>query len=146
VPLDRTSITIVLDPELGWELRGLAETMPVHIVDSPTNRPAIESVWTDRRQKRAEGEVTVFRAVPGIRAEDHLAGILSGLLGDRASPPPAGERLRSVHVIGLPLTAAVEVVLHSFGLGSCRSTPAGFRAVVQYRRGDPSAEARKAGS
>jgi hypothetical protein len=139
--LDRTALAFVVDQEFGWELRSLAESMPVQIVDSPANRPAIESVWQERRTGGLDREVTVFRAVPGIAPEEHLIGLLRTLTraGSASEREPSPT---TIHVLGLPLTPAIDRRIAALSVGACRPTAGGFRIHLS----DPSAGADKAGS
>jgi hypothetical protein len=143
--LDRTSVAIILDPELGWDIRAFAEMMPVQVIDSPTNRPAIESIWNDRRTSRVEREVTVFRSVPGVSAEALLATILRSLLADLGDAAD-DQRLITVRILGVALTPATERALLPLGLRRCRPAPGGFDATVEPRGADPSARPLEGGS
>ena len=66
MPLDLTTIAIVLDPDFGARLHELAARMPVWVVDSPGNRSSIESEWTRRRRDGAERELSVLRTIEGV--------------------------------------------------------------------------------
>lgn len=114
--------------------------MPVHVIDSPANRPAIESIWNDRRIQRVEREVTVFRSVPGLAREEYLYAVLRSIAPAHASPSD-DRRPRTIDVLGLPLTPAIEAALRTLGFGQCRPTADGFRMAIH-----PSAGADKAGS
>ena len=138
--LDRTALAIVVDEEFGWALRSLAESMPVQIVDSPANRPAIESLWQDRRTRGVEVEVTIFRMVPGLSLEEHLSGLLRAM--GRAAPTDGGRRPAAIHVLGLRITPSIERLAAELGLGDCRETADGFTIGATH----PSAGAQKAGS
>src|SRR5687767_14270101 len=116
--LDHTSRAVVVDPDFGWGIRALAEMMPVHVVDSPANRPAIESIWDDRRRLRVERDVTVFRSVPGLAPEELLVTVLRSLRG--ALAPSDGQPTLTLRVVGVPLTPSTEAAMRALGLGPCR--------------------------
>ena len=70
------------------------------VVDSPENRPAIESLWTARRTRGATFDVTVFRLIPGLTREQHVEGVLRSVGKDVQSDdplPPIG----SIEVYGV---------------------------------------------
>ena len=101
-PLPRT-IAIVLDTEFASRLAVLAERAAVWIVDSPGNRPTIESLWTARRTAGAVCDVTVFRMIPGLTPEQHVDGVLRSA----TRPPEPDESLApvgSIEVYGADLS------------------------------------------
>ena len=125
--LDLTTVAIVLDPDYGARLFALAERHPVWIVDSSANRPAIEAVWTQRRQERAERELNVFRAIEGLTAEDHVVALLRSVdaaHGPAAQDPPFGLLL----VEGATLSDALNAALLARGASRTERTATGFRA------------------
>src|SRR5688572_15915747 len=79
------TIAIVLDEAFSSRLASLAESASVWVVDSPANRPAIESLWTARRTRGAAYDVTVFRTIPGLSAEDHVDGVVRSVERHRSS-------------------------------------------------------------
>ena len=108
--IDLTSVAIVLDPEFGAELHALAARMPVWIVDSPGNRGAIEAEWTRRRRDGVVRELSVFRAIDGLSASEHLAALLRTIdaaHGPSAQDPPF--RTLLVHGASADETAALAV-------------------------------------
>jgi hypothetical protein len=127
VALDAATIAIVLDPDYAEELSLLARRVPVWVIDSPKNRPAIEALWTARRRDRTDCEVAVFREVPGLSHAAHLARII-GSAGRQLDPERP--RLQSVEVLGLAPTSEIETELRGLGFGVIRTTPDGFRATA----------------
>ena len=128
MPLDYTTVAIVLDPEYAAGLHVLARRAPLWVIDSALNRPVIEQLWTTRRRERTDWEITVFREVPGLSPEAHLAGVLKSV-EDQLHLDPDQPRHSAVEVIGLGVSADVPDVLRERGFGPARATADGFRAV-----------------
>ena len=125
------TVAVVLDPEFGARLSSLAQRVAVWIVDSDVNRPAIEALWTARRREQAVYDVTVFRSIPGLSLEDHLAGVLRSIetetdIDDEAPPP-----LEWVEVYGIAPSGSVESLLRARGFGGSAPLSDGFRARVR---------------
>ena len=125
-PLSRT-IAIVLDTAFAGRLASVAERAAVWIADSPENRPAIESVWTARRTRGATYDVTVFRMIPGLSAEEHVDSVLRSA-GKHAesgdSPGPVG----SIEVYGTELTDAMRGIFARHDYSRFDPLDDGFRA------------------
>jgi len=133
MPLDLTTIAIVLDPEFAEQLPSLAGRVPVWVIDSKRNRPVIEALWTGRRRDRTECEVAIFREIPGLSPEAHLARIMkSAEIQQQLDPenPP----FRAVEVFGLAPSAEIETSLGELGFGGLRPTSDGFRATATRDR------------
>ena len=113
-PTPRT-VAIVLDPGYSSRLASLAARAAVWIVDSPENRPAIESLWTARRTRGAEYDVTVFRTIPGLSNE-----VLEKLEAIRPRSIGQASRISGV------TPAAVAILLTHIGLFARRA--AGVRS------------------
>jgi hypothetical protein len=126
------TVAIVLDPAFSARLASLAERAAVWIIDSSENRPAIEAIWNARRREHATYDVTVFREIPELSMEDHLAGVLRSIELD-TDPDDERPPLEWVEVYGVESTDAVGSVLRSRGFGGTAPLPDGFRARV---RGD----------
>ena len=125
--LDLTTVAIVLDPEFGSRLFAVAELHPVWIVDSPVNRPAIEGVWSQRRQDRVPREVNVFRAIDGLSPADHVGALVRSVdaaHGPGAQDPP----YRVLMVEGAPADDSMSAALRSRGMSVTRATATGFQA------------------
>ncbi len=124
------TIAVVLDPAFASRLPSLAERAAVWIVDSDENRPAIEALWTARRSRQATYDVTVFREIPGLSPEDHLAGVLRSIEldtdVDEERPP-----LEWVEVYGVEASQEVGSVLRARGFGGTAPVTDGFRARVR---------------
>ena len=124
-PRART-IAIVLDVTFAGRLASLVEGAAVWIVDSPENRPAIESVWTARRTRGAAYDVTVFRMIPGLTAEDHVESVLRSAAKHLESddlPGPVG----SIEVYGTELTDAMRAMLARHDYSRFDPLDEGFR-------------------
>ena len=123
--IDLTSVAIVLDPDFGAELHQLAARMPVWIVDSPGNRSAIEAEWTRRRRDGAERELSVFRAIDGLTASEHLAALLrtvDGTHGPAVQDPP----FRTLLVFGASADETADAAVRRLGGGMPVATESGF--------------------
>lgn len=124
--IDLTSVAIVLDPDFGAELHQLAAQMPVWIVDSPGNRPAIEAEWTRRRRDGAVRELSVFRAIDGLAASGHLAALLRTI--DAAHGPSAQDpAFRTLLVFGATADDTAEAAVRALGGAAPVATASGFR-------------------
>jgi len=103
-------VAIVFDAEFGDRLSTLAMRMPVWIVESAANRPAVSEAW-NRATEWPHISVTVFRAT------DDLKHLLSQI----------GHPQR-VDVIGLPLSDDAREALRAAGFTKEIETSEGFRA------------------
>ena len=127
------TVAIVLDPAFSSRLASLAERVAVWIVDSDENRPAIEALWSARRTRHATYDVTVFREIPELSVEDHLAGVLRSIemdVGVDEDLPP----LEWVEVYGVEENETIGSVLRARGFGGTAPLAEGFRA---RRRREP---------
>ncbi len=125
--IDLTSVAIVLDPNFGAELQQLSAQMPVWIVDSPGNRPAIEAEWTRRRRDGAERELSVFRSIDGLSAADHFAALLKTI--DAAHGPSAQVApFRTLYVYGASVDPTAAAAVRAMGGGTPIATERGFTA------------------
>ncbi len=123
------TVAIVLDPAFGAQLASLAGRAAVWVVDSPENRPTIESLWTARRTRGAEYDLTVFRMIPGLSPADHIDGVVRSLDrlrfdDDDAPAAPIG----SVEVYGAAPDAAMRSTFEQFGFAHLDPLDDGFRA------------------
>ena len=126
MPLDFSTIAIVLDADFGAQLHELASRMPVWIVDTPGNRSSIEGEWTRRRRDGAERELNVFRMIDGLSASDHIAALVRTI--DRQHGPSAEDGpFATLLVIGAPADAAPVAAIHALGGGTPVTTANGFR-------------------
>ena len=125
-PLPRT-VAVVLDIGFGSRLASLAERAAVWIVDSSENRPTIESLWTARRTRGATYDVTVFRMIPGLAAEDHIDGVLRSA-GVHVDPDEPLAPVGSVEVYGAELTGAMRAMFGRHDYSRFDPLDAGFRA------------------
>jgi hypothetical protein len=126
MPLDFSTIAIVLDAEFGAQLHELASRMPVWVVDTPGNRAAIESEWTRRRRDGAERELTVFRMIDGLSASDHIAALLRTIDQHHGAGAVDGP-FKTLVVIGAAADAAPVGAIRAFGGDPPVATDDGFR-------------------
>lgn len=125
MPIDLTSIAIVLDAHFGAELQQLAARMPVWIVDSPGNRPAIEGEWTRRRRDGADRELSVFRLIDGLSPADHIVALLRTIdaaHGPAVQNPPFATLL----VFGVVPDAQIIAAISALGGGTPLPHGGGF--------------------
>lgn len=97
------------------------------VVDSPENRPAIESLWTARRTRGATFDVTVFRLIPGLTREQHVEGVLRSVGKDVQSDdplPPIG----SIEVYGVELSDVMQSLFAKHAYPRLDPLGDGFRA------------------
>lgn len=131
MPLDFSTVAIVLDADFGAQLHELASRIPVWIVDTPGNRSSIESEWTRRRRDGAERELNVFRMIDGLSASDHIAALLRTI--DKQHGPSAEDGpFATLLVIGAAVDAAPAEAIRAIGGGSPVQTANGFR--VEFAR------------
>lgn len=126
MPLDFSTIAIVLDADFGAQLHELASRIPVWIVDTPGNRSSIESEWTRRRRDGAERELNVFRMIDGLSQSDHIAALLRTI--DQQHGPSADDGpFATLLIIGAPVAAAPLAAIRAIGGGAAVETDNGFR-------------------
>ena len=121
------TVAVVLDSAFGSRLSSLAQRAAVWIVDSSDNRPAIEAIWNARRKQGVSADVTVFRAIPGLSAEEHLSGVLRSIQMDTDIDDDAPP-LEWVEVYGIESSEEIESLLRARGFGGSAPLSEGFRA------------------
>lgn len=127
MPIDHTTVAIVLDDNFGATLQQLAERMPVWIVDSAGNRAAIEGEWMRRRRDGVERELSVFRRIDGLSSADHLVALLRTI--DSAHGPAAQEpAFTTLLVFGATPDPQLAAAIRSAGGSAPQETPDGFSA------------------
>ena len=127
IALPPRTIAIILDTAFASRLTSVAERAGVWIVDSPENRPAIESLWTARRIRGATYDITVFRMIPGLTPEQHVDGVLRSLGKPEASDDPVAP-IGAVEVYGTERTDALGSTFAKHGYGELEPVGDGFRA------------------
>ena len=123
------TVAIVLDSSFAARLASLADRAAVWIVDSETNRPAIEALWTARRIQQASYDVTVFRPIPDLSSEEHLVGVLRSI--QRHTDAQDDEErvpLEWIEVYGIDPSPTIETLLRANGFGGSAPLSNGFRA------------------
>lgn len=130
VDAEARMVAIVLDPEFSRRLSSLAARIPVWIVDSKDNRPAVESLWQARRSQHASYDVTVFRAIPDLSPEDHLAGVL-GSVAAHGDAEPEIAPFDAIEVYGIEMNESIEAMLNTRGFTASGKLDDGFRARIR---------------
>ena len=127
MPIDFTTVAIVLDEHFGAALQQLAERMPVWIVDTPGNRAAIEGEWTRRRRDGVERELSVFRLIDGMSPADHLVALLRTI--DAAHGPTVQQpAFSTLLVFGAAPDDELAAAIRSAGGMDPKATEDGFTA------------------
>lgn len=131
MPLDLSTVAIVLDAYFGAQLHALASRVPVWIVDTPGNRASIEEEWTRRRRDGAERELSVFRMIEGLSPSEHVVALLRTIEAHHGTPaqkPP----FTTLVVIGAEADAAMTAAIRASGGDDPAAMSDGFRA--RFRR------------
>ena len=126
MPLDFSTVAIILDPDFGSQLGELASRMPVWVVDTPGNRASIESEWARRRRDGAERELSVFRMIDGLSHGEHIAALLRTIdahYGEASDDGP----FETLLVLGASADEAPVAVIRSFGGSDPIAMSGGFR-------------------
>lgn len=126
MPLDFSTIAIVLDADFGARLSELASRMPVWIVDTPANRASIENEWTRRRRDGAERELSVFRLIDGLSASDHIAALLRTIDRQHGASAEDGP-FTTLRIYGASPSDAPTAALRALGGGEPVTTGDGFQ-------------------
>ena len=121
------SISVVLDPEFGAQVRELLEAGPVWVTDSPTNRDAAQKIWAESPKRNHLDGVTVFKSATGNPAQmltDQMENI------DRHHGVYSAEPAFTVmRVIGCELEHRVQATLAEFGFNVFHGGNGGFEAI-----------------
>ena len=125
MPLDFTTVAIILDPDFGAQLSELASRMPVWVVDTPGNRASIESEWARRRRDGAERELSVFRMIDGLSPADHIAALLRTIDAHHGASSDDGP-FATLLVFGATADAAPVAAIRLLGGGEPVPTSVGF--------------------
>jgi len=128
------TVVVVLDPQCGERLADLAQRDPVWVVDSPTNRPVVERLWSSPGDTIS---LTVFDRVEGEAPSATLMRMLDTI--DQHHPHCAGYRIH-----GASATDEVCGELARLGYRHQARTPHGFDAseatpVLPMQRKEPHA-------
>ena len=125
MPLDFSTVAIILDPDFGAQLSELASRMPVWVVDTPGNRASIESEWARRRRDGAERELSVFRMIDGLSPADHIAALLRTIDAHHGVSSDDGP-FETLLVFGATPDAAPVAAIRVLGGGDPVATSVGF--------------------
>ena len=119
-------VRIVVDPSFGARLEDLPAGEPVWIIQSATNTPVAQRLWTERPG------LTHIRGITTFRGDDRPPDeVLLGLIdtvdlhhGVYSADPPYSE----VEVYGVGLTASIEHALRTLGFAHFQPAGEGFLA------------------
>ncbi len=120
-----SSVALVVDPEYGERLQGLAEHMFIWALNSTSNRAATEWLWEKDPEMRRR--ITLFD-VPEFPVDtQEFIGIVASIDSQRSkhSLPP----LRDVEVIGMEVYPDLNGALLEFGFQAVEPTVSGFKAL-----------------
>jgi hypothetical protein len=124
--LSPATVAIVVDPDFGNRLAGLALRMPVWVARTGGNSAAIERLQRRFGAKRP-GSVTSFEVDAGASREEWCASILE-TVDEHHGPLSLDPPYRSIEVVGCPLSPALRGICEELGFDSFRDTAAGFTA------------------
>lgn len=117
-------VALVLDPNFGQECQRLLKLMPIWIVDSITNRKAVDDI---REGERNESNLTTFQARDGESPAAMCERIVQSLddhYNERSQSPEYAE----LNVIGVQLDEVKRPIFHELGFSEFSRTPGGFVA------------------
>jgi len=121
-------VFVVVDREYGERLGKLAQTAPVWIVDTPTNRTVAQQIWAASPNGSHIEGVTTFKVGEACSSEDILINELDAIdlhQGIYSANPP----YTVLEVIGTGITAKLKAELSHFGFDDFQQTDQGFRAM-----------------
>jgi hypothetical protein len=122
------SVGLVVDRAFGERLFDLASRLHVWIVDSPTNRLAVEQVWQcHSRQYSLEKGATIFRDDGSVSPDVVASRVLGDIElhhGQYSHDPP----LSRLEIYGASGTEALSTALQEFGFVLFEDLPEGFMA------------------
>jgi hypothetical protein len=121
-------VFVVVDREYGERLGKLAQTAPVWIVGTPTNRTAAQRIWAANPNRSHLEGVTTFKFGEACSSEDILINELDAIdlhHGIHSANPP----YTVLEVIGIGITARLKAELSHFGFDDFQQTDQGFRAM-----------------
>jgi hypothetical protein len=119
-------VTLVVDPAFGDRLAELPRGAPVWIVESPTNRAAVQRAWAALPTATHLDGVTIFRG----EESDAVASCLDVLSqidlhhGAHSHVPPYS----GLDVIGAELAPELRAALAKYGMTELTPRTDGFRA------------------
>jgi hypothetical protein len=121
-------VFVVLDREYGARLSQLVEKGPICILDSPTNRTAVQSFWDAFPDRNHLNGVTVFTSGNSGSTEQALLSEINTIdlhhNAYSANPP-----YTVLEIIGTSLTGKIKSELNRYGFNEFSATSDGFRAV-----------------
>jgi hypothetical protein len=121
-------VSIVVDPDFGQRLDGIAERGPVWIAATPANCAAAERWWRAHYPYREHEGVTTFVVAPSASAEQRCLDVLPTVdlhYGAYDDNPPSYD---AVQVLGAQPTPELIDFLAENGYTEIRAWPGGFRA------------------
>lgn len=108
-------VAIVLDTEFGAKLRSLAAQLHVWAINSPTNKPVIEELWTASTSHSPARSVTAFPSPSTGQAEASFIALLADIDAHhtQSNQNPSWSAL---HCFGIAPTPTVREALETYGV------------------------------
>jgi hypothetical protein len=118
-------VGLVVDPQFGGRLEGLAARMHVWVVESTENRKVAEQLWATGLRGMEVGGVTTFGKGSIAGAEKLCLDVIESIdLHHYYHDPPYSV----LEVVGARLSPSLQEELGKFGFTKFTETPEGFRA------------------
>lgn len=120
-------VYVVVDREFREKLAELERSVPVWIVDTPTNKPVAQRFWNERPDEGHLTGITTFNDLNTLSPEEMLLGHLDTIElhhGSHSADPP----YTVIEVFGMQLTPNAKNVLSEYGFIVFHITSTGFTA------------------
>jgi hypothetical protein len=121
-------VFVVVDREYSDRLDELAQTGPLWIVDTPSNRDVAQSIWAANPNRGHLESVTTFKFGEGCSSEDILVNELDTIELHHGTYS-ANPSYTVLEVIGTGMSARLKAELSKFGFDEFQETSQGFRAL-----------------
>jgi len=118
----------VEDREFGERLAELERGVPIWIVNSPTNKPAVQRLWHEHPEQSHLTGITTFNNRRSASPDEMLSDELDTIdlhHGAHSADPP----YTVVEVLGTPLTARAKSALSFYGFNEFRENLLGFTTI-----------------
>jgi hypothetical protein len=122
-----TYLSVILDPEFGPQIEEKLGLGAMWIIDTPTNRIAVDEHWAQHPGQSYLEAVTTFAPRATGSSEDVLLEWFDTIdlhHGDHSADTP----YRVLEVIGVDLSLKIEATLKEYGLVEFENTLTGFKA------------------
>jgi hypothetical protein len=124
---DAPVVTIVVDGNFGDRLTELASSGPVWIVETPTNRLAVDREWKESPAIGHLEGVTIFDS-GGVATPDKVFINVLDTVDLHHSEYSANSPYSEIRVIGTGVTDEIERELFNIGFSVCASDATSFQA------------------